>query len=45
VAQNMHDVGEDATVLLLNRIKGGGGDVVSQVVAPELVVRKSSVRS
>jgi LacI family transcriptional regulator len=44
VAQNMHDVGEDATALLMRRIKGSDEEVVSQVVAPELIVRKSSVR-
>lgn len=45
VAQNMHDVGEDATDLLLRRMNGDTSEpLVSELIMPELVVRKSSVR-
>jgi LacI family transcriptional regulator len=43
VAQNMHDIGEEATDLLLRRLNGTGpSDVFSRLVTPELVVRNSS---
>lgn len=43
VAQNMHDIGERATDLLLRRLNGTGpSDVFSRLVTPELVVRDSS---
>lgn len=45
VAQNMHDVGEKAADRLLQRINrttDGPEDVISELVVPELVVRKSS---
>lgn len=43
VAQNMHYVGETSTDILLSRLNGAGPDEpVSQVVRPELQVRKSS---
>ncbi len=43
VAQNMHYVGETATDVLLSRLNGDGPeDPISQVVNPELKVRKSS---
>jgi LacI family transcriptional regulator len=44
VAQNMHDVGEDATSVLLDRLQGTAesNDPVHRVVQPELQVRKSS---
>lgn len=43
VAQNMHDVGEDATDLLLRRLNGSDeSEVVSKLISPELKVRKSS---
>lgn len=46
VAQNMHDVGEDATDVLLDRLRGAGSDeAVSRLVKPDLQVRKSSVKS
>jgi LacI family transcriptional regulator len=44
VAQNMHDVGEEAADLLLRRIAGERGTPVSKQVVPELIVRKSSVQ-
>ncbi len=43
VAQNMHDVGQTATDLLLSRLKRQGPeDYVSRLVEPRLQVRKSS---
>ena len=46
VAQNMHDVGNDATDLLLDRLdQTGPEEFVSRLVEPRLQVRKSSVRS
>lgn len=42
VAQKMHDVGEDAADLLLQRLSGSTAPAVSELVHPELVVRKSS---
>lgn len=43
VAQNMHYVGKTATDVLLRRLNGDGPeDPISQVVNPELKVRKSS---
>lgn len=46
VAQNMHDVGEEATDLLLRRLDGSAdNEAVSELIMPELIVRKSSKRS
>lgn len=46
VAQNMHDIGEQATDLLLSRLAGTGpSEVFSKLVTPELVVRSSSTGS
>lgn len=46
VAQNMHDIGEEATDLLLNRLrKAGPSGVFTKLVTPELVVRDSSAGS
>jgi LacI family transcriptional regulator len=46
VAQNMYDVGNDATDLLLNRLNQTGPEnFISRLVEPRLQVRKSSVRS
>lgn len=46
VAQNMHDVGEDATDVLLDRLnQSGPSQAVSRLVEPELKIRKSSVGS
>lgn len=44
IAQNMHDVGEKAADRLLERIKMGSlpNKYVSELVIPELIVRKSS---
>ncbi len=43
VAQNMHDVGQTATDLLLSRLeRQGPEDYVSRLVEPRLQVRKSS---
>jgi LacI family transcriptional regulator len=43
VAQNMHDVGQTATDLLLSRLKRQGPeDYVSRLIEPRLQVRKSS---
>jgi LacI family transcriptional regulator len=42
VAQNMHDVGEQAADVLLQRLAGSDDPPVSRLVQPELVVRKSS---
>ncbi len=44
VAQHMHDVGEEATDLLLRRLKkpATDDDIVSKLITPELIVRKSS---
>ena len=43
IAQNMHDVGEQATDMLLRRINGGGSDdAISNLVEPELIIRTSS---
>lgn len=45
VAQNMHDVGADATRLLLQRMsRTADEEIVSKLVMPELKVRKSSVK-
>ncbi len=45
VAQNMHDVGNTATDLLLSRLKKQGPEeYVSRLVEPRLQVRKSSQR-
>jgi DNA-binding LacI/PurR family transcriptional regulator len=42
----MHDVGNDATDLLLKRMKNTGPEkFTTQLVEPRLQVRKSSVRS
>jgi DNA-binding LacI/PurR family transcriptional regulator len=42
----MHYVGERATDVLLNRLdKTGADDPVSEVVTPELKVRKSSQKT
>jgi LacI family transcriptional regulator len=44
VAQNMHDVGERATDILLRRMTGEvGEEAVSELVEPELKVRRSSL--
>lgn len=46
VAQNMHDVGKDATDVLLQRLnKSGPDDPISKQVELDLMVRKSSVQS
>jgi len=45
VAQNMHEVGEEATDVLLRRLRSGEDTVVSRLVQPELQVRKSSQRA
>ena len=42
VAQNMHQVGEDAAEALLRRLKGEEFPFISERVQPELHVRKSS---
>jgi LacI family transcriptional regulator len=43
VAQNMHDIGEEATDLLLQRLNGEGApEAFSKLVTPELIVRASS---
>lgn len=43
VAQNMHEVGERVTDLLLRRIgERGGAEVVSQLLMPELAVRATT---
>jgi len=43
VAQNMHYVGEKATDVLMNRLNNTGSDEpVSEMVTPELQIRKSS---
>jgi len=43
VAQNMHDIGEQATDLLLRRLRHDGPDgPFSQLVVPEVVARASS---
>ena len=44
IAQNMHDVGERAADRLLSRINRGSlpDEFVSELITPELVVRKSS---
>ncbi|MFB6248597.1 MAG: substrate-binding domain-containing protein, partial [Salinibacter sp.] len=43
VAQNMHDIGERATDLLLDRLRHTGpADVFSELVTPEPVARASS---
>ena len=43
VAQNMHGIGEEATDLLLQRLRGAGpGDTFTELVTPELIVRESS---
>ena len=43
IAQNMHDIGERATDLLLRRLRRtDSGEVFSELVTPELVVRTSS---
>jgi LacI family transcriptional regulator len=43
VAQNMHYVGERSTDVLLNRLNNTGSDEpVSELVEPELKIRKSS---
>jgi LacI family transcriptional regulator len=45
VSQKMHDIGEAAADLLLRRLDGAGDDTpVSQLVTPELRVRRSSTR-
>jgi LacI family transcriptional regulator len=46
VAQNMHDIGEQATDLLLRRLRGAGPpEVFSKLITPELRVRASSAGS
>jgi len=47
IAQNMHDVGERAADRLLSRINIGSmpDEFVSELITPELVVRKSSQES
>jgi len=43
VAQNMHDIGERATDLLLHRLRGDGpAGPYSQLVVPEVVARSST---
>lgn len=43
VAQNMHDIGEEATDLLLRRLNGDDAPApFSKLVTPELIVRASS---
>jgi len=43
VAQNMHDIGEQATDLLLRRLRGAGpSEVVSKLITPSLRERASS---
>ena len=44
VAQNMHEVGEQATAVLLNRMQGtaDSDEPVQRVVQPELISRKST---
>lgn len=43
VAQNMHEIGEEATDLLLERLQGNGPtDSISRLVRPELVERAST---
>lgn len=45
VAQNMHEVGEDSTDVLLSRLNQSGPDqAISRLVEPQLEVRKSSIR-
>lgn len=46
VAQNMHYVGESATDLLMQRLDNTGADeTISELVTPELQVRKSSQKT
>jgi LacI family transcriptional regulator len=46
VAQNMHEIGEQATDLLLRRLRDDGpAEPVSQLVVPEVVVRHSTADS
>ena len=46
VAQNMYEVGNDATDLLLKRLnRSGPEEYLSRLVEPRLQIRKSSVRS
>jgi LacI family transcriptional regulator len=43
VAQNMHDIGEEATALLLRRLRGDGpAEPCSRLLVPEVVARASS---
>ncbi|WP_022834954.1 LacI family DNA-binding transcriptional regulator [Salisaeta longa] len=42
IAQNMHDVGEEATSILLERTANKGPDIISKLIAPELRARKST---
>jgi LacI family transcriptional regulator len=42
VAQDMYGVGEAATKLLLKRLSGSTGEVVSRLVSSEVIVRSSS---
>lgn len=43
VAQNMHEVGEDATAVLLDRLnQSGPEEPISRLVEPKLQIRKSS---
>ena len=43
IAQNMHQVGEDATDILLDRTENGtSAEASSHLITPELVVRKST---
>jgi LacI family transcriptional regulator len=45
IAQNMYEVGKDATQILLERLRGATSeDPISRLVNPELHVRKSSQR-
>jgi LacI family transcriptional regulator len=47
IAQNMHDVGERAADRLLSRINSSSlpDEFVSELITPELIVRKSSQQS
>lgn len=46
VSQKMHDIGEAAADLLLDRLRGAGGSSpISRLVTPELKVRTSSTRA
>ncbi len=42
IDQNMHEVGKEATEMLIQRMQGSGGEVVDRKVMPQLVIRASS---